>query len=89
MGFSIEWRARKMLSLLACFSLAFWCAMEWLASRPSFILNPFGLLAYFGSVSLCLGLSIVLFVLSPRRRLLTEERIAAVALLLPLLWNLL
>lgn len=88
MAFQIEWRTRRILTLLAYISLALWCALEWLGSRPSFILNPLGLIAYFGTVCLCLVLSAVLFLHSPRHKLLTEERIAAAALLVPLLWNL-
>jgi len=88
MAFEIEWRTRRWLNSLAYFLLALWCALEWFGSSSSFILHPFGLIAYFGSVCLCLVLSVVLIVHSPRHRLLTEERIAAALLLVPLMWNL-
>ncbi|CAM3653336.1 hypothetical protein COLU111180_01420 [Cohnella lubricantis] len=88
MAWQMDWRKRRLLSILAYLLLALWCMLEWLGARPAFILNPLGLIAYVGSVCLCLVLSTVLFLHSPRHRLLTAERIAASLLLVPLLWNL-
>ena len=79
---------RRGTAWLGYSSLAVWCLLEWATSRASDLLNPLVYIAYFASFIVCLIFSVVLFVQSPPHRRITEERIAACLLLVPLLWNL-